>query len=89
MIPEGLKELSQAGPLTSEEMLSLSLPERYIVALCHDLVDKVTEGLETYELVGGGGGGGGGSSGSNGGGGGGGDGGGGGSWRRRRMGHMW
>lgn len=43
--------LSQGGPLSPEEMKALSLPERYIIALCHDLVDKVTEGLETYDLV--------------------------------------
>jgi hypothetical protein len=33
------------------ELASLRLPERYIVSLAHELVDKVTDSLEDYDMV--------------------------------------
>ena len=32
------------------QLESLALPERYIVSKCHRLVEKVTAGLEGYDL---------------------------------------
>lgn len=36
---------------TESDMANLPLPERYIVSRAHDLVGKVTAGLENYDMV--------------------------------------
>jgi valyl-tRNA synthetase len=54
-----LKALSEAdrealavtSRVTAEELKGLGLAERFTVSLCHELVDKVTAGLEAYEMV--------------------------------------
>jgi len=38
------------GPLSAEELIELPLPERFIVSKCHQLVAKVTLGLENYDF---------------------------------------
>lgn len=38
------------GPLSVEELMELPLPERFIVSKCHQLVAKVTLGLESYDF---------------------------------------
>ncbi|KAL3944698.1 MAG: hypothetical protein SGBAC_001213 [Bacillariaceae sp.] len=45
-----LSEIAVSGPITEEEFQSLSLPERYIVSKCHDLVISVTADIENYQL---------------------------------------
>uniref|UniRef100_A0A7S4MJV7 valine--tRNA ligase n=1 Tax=Odontella aurita TaxID=265563 RepID=A0A7S4MJV7_9STRA len=45
-----MANLGVDGPMTQEELNSLSLPERYIVSKCHDLVASVTSDIESYSL---------------------------------------
>jgi valyl-tRNA synthetase len=45
-----MKELGVSGPISGEEFEKLSLPERYIISKCHDLVASVTEDIENYQL---------------------------------------
>ena len=47
---EALSTLSVDGPMSQSEFDSLSLPEKYIVSKCHDLVRSVTEEIEKYQL---------------------------------------
>jgi len=48
--PEEFEALAVQGPLTSEEIEELPLPERYIVSLCHELANDVTASLDKYNL---------------------------------------
>jgi len=48
--PEQKASLARSGPLTATELAALPVPERYIVSRCHELVEKVTAGLEAYEM---------------------------------------
>src|SRR5210317_1102955 len=45
-----LSEIGVSGPITQEEFSRLSLPERYIVSKCHELVKSVTTDIESYQL---------------------------------------
>jgi valyl-tRNA synthetase len=45
-----MAELGVKGPLTKEEFDSLSLPEKFIVSKCHELVMSVTSEIENYQL---------------------------------------
>jgi len=47
---EELSTLRVDGPMTKEELDTLSLPERYIVSKCHSLVASVTDDIENYQL---------------------------------------
>ena len=50
LAPDELQALAVRGPMASDELASLPLPERYIVSLCHKLVMDVTLQLEQYVL---------------------------------------
>jgi len=50
MDDDELSSLSVDGPITKEELDTLSLPERYIVSKCHSLVASVTNDIEKYQL---------------------------------------
>jgi valyl-tRNA synthetase len=45
-----MKQLAVSGPITEEEFEVLSLPEKYIVSKCHELVSSVTSDIENYQL---------------------------------------
>lgn len=45
-----MSSLGVDGPIGKEEFDTLSLPERYIVSKCHELVASVTEDIEKYQL---------------------------------------
>jgi len=45
-----LAALGVSGPMTQKEFDKLSLPERYIVSKCHELVASVTNDIENYQL---------------------------------------
>jgi len=47
---ESLAALHVDGPMSKEEFDSLSLPERYIISKCHNLVTSVTNDIEKYQL---------------------------------------
>jgi valyl-tRNA synthetase len=47
---EEMSSLGVDGPIGKEEFDTLSLPERYIVSKCHELVASVTEDIEKYQL---------------------------------------
>ena len=47
---ERLAAIGVDGPMTEDEFQSLSLPEKYIVSKCHDLVISVTADIEKYQL---------------------------------------
>ena len=47
---EEMASLGVDGPIGKEEFDTLSLPERYIVSKCHELVASVTEDIEKYQL---------------------------------------
>lgn len=49
--PSELSELAVAERWTEADLQALPLPERYIVSRAHELVAKVTAGLESYEMV--------------------------------------
>jgi len=48
--PSEKAALAVTGPMTSEELSQLALPERYIVSRCHELVGTVTAQLDAYTL---------------------------------------
>jgi len=39
------------GPMAAAELAALPVPERYIVSRCHQLVERVTAGLEAYDTA--------------------------------------
>ena len=45
-----MQSLGVSGPITEDEFDTLSLPEKYIVSKCHDLVASVTSDIENYQL---------------------------------------
>jgi valyl-tRNA synthetase len=45
-----LTALAVTAPMTAAELSQLPLPERHIVSKCHQLVAKVTAGLESYDM---------------------------------------
>ena len=47
---ERIAEIGVDGPMGADEFESLSLPEKYIVSKCHDLVGSVTADIEKYQL---------------------------------------
>ena len=47
---EDLSATAVDGSMTQDEFDSLSLPEKYIVSKCHELVASVTEEIEKYQL---------------------------------------
>ena len=47
---ETISAIGVDGPMTQDEFDTLSLPEKYIVSKCHDLVKSVTEDIEKYQL---------------------------------------
>eukprot|EP00953_Heterococcus_sp_UTEX-ZZ885_P026833 14459-Heterococcus_DN1.PRE.3 len=50
-LPEAeLAALAVTAPMTAAELSQLPLPERHIVSKCHQLVAKVTAGLESYDM---------------------------------------
>jgi valyl-tRNA synthetase len=50
-LPEAeLASLAVTAPMTAAELSQLPLPERHIVSKCHQLVAKVTAGLESYDM---------------------------------------
>ena len=42
--------LKVTSPMTKEELAALPLAEKYIVSRCHELVERVTESLESYNF---------------------------------------
>jgi hypothetical protein len=44
------QELAVTGPMTSQELSSLPVPERYIVSRCHEVVQEVTRLLEALSF---------------------------------------
>ena len=47
---DDLKQFAVTGPIQKEEFDRLSLPERYIISKCHQLVASVTADIESYQL---------------------------------------
>lgn len=47
---EELSSLGVTGPIRQEEFDSFSLPEKYIISKCHELIGSVTEEIENYQL---------------------------------------
>lgn len=47
---ETLSSIAVDGPMSQDEFDSLSLPEKYIVSKCHELVESVTDEIEKYQL---------------------------------------
>ena len=47
---EEMSELGVKGPISKEEFDSFSLPEKYIISKCHELVASVTQEIENYQL---------------------------------------
>lgn len=47
---EEMSELGVNGPISKEEFDSFSLPEKYIISKCHELVASVTQEIENYQL---------------------------------------
>ena len=45
-----LANLGVTGPISQDEFDKFSLPERYIISKCHDLVKSVTDDIENYQL---------------------------------------
>ncbi len=45
-----LSSIAVDGPMCQDEFDSLSLPEKYIVSKCHELVESVTDEIEKYQL---------------------------------------
>ena len=43
--------LAVEGPMTAEMLAVLPVPEQYVVSKLHELVEGVTEGLETYNMA--------------------------------------
>lgn len=48
--PEEKQGMAVTGPMTSEEMSKLAMPERFIVSQCHQLVADVTLQLDEYTM---------------------------------------
>lgn len=48
--PEEFSSLAVRGPMSSQELSSLPMPERHIVSKVHLLVASVTSGLEAYNM---------------------------------------
>jgi valyl-tRNA synthetase len=44
------QELAVTGPMTQQELNALSVPERYIVSRCHEVVIEVTKLLEALSF---------------------------------------
>jgi len=42
--------LGVTGPIGQRELATMSLPERYIISKCHQLVESVTSDIEKYQL---------------------------------------
>ena len=48
---EERSSLAVEGPMTAEMLAVLPVPEQYVVSKLHELVEGVTEGLETYNMA--------------------------------------
>lgn len=48
--PSHFSPTSKSEHVVGEQLGGLSLPERYIVSRCHQLVEGVTTGLEAYNM---------------------------------------
>lgn len=47
---ETIQAIGVDGPMLKDEFDSLSLPEKFIVSKCHELVESVTADIEKYQL---------------------------------------
>ena len=47
---ETIEAIGVDGPMSQEEFDNLSLPEKYVVSKCHELVTSVTSDIEKYQL---------------------------------------
>ena len=48
---ETIQAIGVDGPMLKDEFDSLSLPEKYIVSKCHELVESVTADIEKYQFI--------------------------------------